>query len=113
MPVQIDLSSNRLCGVYLEHGTWGKQMGTYDDKGIRAIAHAMGVSRSLTECNLRDNGLGKEGWCTIFDALHKSPQNVIAKWDLHNEGIDTEITKSLAAYMAVSRSLSKVLPPLF
>ena len=49
MPVQIDLSSNRLCGVYLEHGTWGKQMGTYDDKGIRAIAHAMGVSRSLTE----------------------------------------------------------------
>ena len=52
MPVQIDLSSNRLCGVYLEHGTWGKQMGTYDDKGIRAIAHAMGVSRSLTQVQL-------------------------------------------------------------
>ena len=74
----------------------------------KAIAPAIRDSHSLTECNLRENNLGKEGWCTIFDALHKSPHNVIAKWDLHNEGIDTEITKSLAAYMAVSRSLTQV-----
>ena len=65
--------------------------------------------RSLTECDLRKNNLGKEGWCAIFDALRDSPQNVVAKWDLRNEGIDTEIARSLAAYMAVSRSLSQVL----
>ena len=39
--VQINLSGNTLCGV--EYGR-----GTYTAEGIKAIAHAMGVSRSLT-----------------------------------------------------------------
>ena len=74
--------------------------------GIKAITHAISVSRSLTECNLRYNKLGKEGWCAIFEALRNNPQNKITKWDLFNEGIDVEVAKSLAAYMAVSRSLT-------
>ena len=78
------------------------------------LAQAVLTSVHAPQIDLRLNKLGYgEGWCTIFDALHKSPQNVIAKWDLRDEGIDTEIAKSLAAYMAVSRSLSKVFPPSF
>lgn len=72
----------------------------------------MRVSHSLTECDLRGNRLGKEGWCTIFIALRDSPQNKIAKWVLSREwedsGVDAEIIKSLAAYMAVSHSLTAI-----
>ncbi len=100
-PPQINLADNRLCGID-EYG-----FGEYTADGIKAIADAIGVSASLTEIILRDNKLGKEGWCTIFDALRENPQNKIAKWDLSSQGIRGEIAKSLAAYMAVSASLTE------
>ena len=80
-------------------------------EGGKAIAKGIADS-SLTKCDLRQNGLGKEGWCAIFDALRDNQQNKIAKWDLAGQDINTEIVKSLTAYMAVSRSLSKVFPPI-
>ena len=57
--------------------------------------------------NLRGNKLGDEGWCAIFDALRDSPHNKIAKWDLHGEGVGLTVVKTLAAYMAVSASLTE------
>ena len=75
-------------------------------EGAKVVAEMAAVSRSLTECDLRRNNLGKEGWCAIFDALRDSPQNKIAKWDLTGQGITAEIFKSLTAYMAVSHSLT-------
>ena len=60
------------------------------------------------QVDLRGNKLGEEGWCAIFDALRDSPQNKIAKWDLERQGINPTIAKSLAAYMAVSASLTEV-----
>jgi len=72
------------------------------------LAPAIRDSHSLTECDLRDNNLGKEGWCAIFDALRDNPQDKITKWDLSGESIDAEIAKSLAAYMAVSGSLTSI-----
>ena len=88
---QVDLSRNRLCGIWME-GEWNESMqryitakkGSYNAEGIKSIADAL-VRASLTECNLRDNDLGKEGWCTIFDVLCDNPQNKIAKWDLSRE----------------------------
>ena len=81
-------------------------------EGPTAIADAIRVSRSLSGSDLRHNYLGKEGWCAVFDALRDSPQNTIAKWDLSREWVDSridmEIVKSLAAYIAVSRSLSSI-----
>ena len=48
--LQINLSNNRLCGVWLEYGNYGsKQMGTYTAEGIIAIAEALKVTASLTE----------------------------------------------------------------
>ena len=69
----------------------------------------MCVNASLTECDLRDNQLGEEGWCAVFDALRDNRQNKIAKWNLDDQGINPAIATSLAAYMAVSASLTQVL----
>ena len=65
------------------------------------------------QVNLCGTKLGDEGWCAIFDALRDNPQNKIAKWDLSGpnytgEGINRTILKSLAAYMALSASLTEV-----
>ena len=60
------------------------------------------------QVNLRDNKLGDEGWCAIFDALRDSPKNKIAKWDLSRQGINPTIATSLAAYAAVSTSLTAI-----
>jgi hypothetical protein len=76
--------------------------------GAKAVADYVSVSASLTECNLRGNDLDEEGWCLIFDALRDNPQNKIAKWDLTSESINSVIAKSLAAYVAVSASLTSV-----
>ena len=60
------------------------------------------------QVRLRYNKLGDEGWCAIFDALHDNPQNKIKEWDLAGQGINDTIVKSLAAYMAVSGSLTSL-----
>ena len=60
------------------------------------------------QVHLSGNGLRDEGWCAIFDALRDSPQNKIAKWNLYDEGVVPTVAKSLAAYMAVSASLTEV-----
>ena len=101
-------------------------LGPEDGKGL---AGGMLVNASLTEArclrcaplklppsqshlsaqvDLRGNNFGEVGWCTIFDTLRDSPQNKIAKWHLHDQGINPTIVKSLAAYMAVSASLTSV-----
>ena len=77
-------------------------------EGAKYIADALRVNASLTECNLRKNKLGDEGWCAVFDALRDNPQNKIATWDLERQRINPTIAKSLAAYMAVSASLTNL-----
>ena len=77
-------------------------------EGPKSIADAIRVSHSLTECNLRENELHKEGWCAIFDALRDNPQSKIATWNLRDQGINAIIAKSLAAYVAVSGSLTQL-----
>ena len=101
--LQLDLASNELCGLNWE----GK--GTYTAEGIKALADAVAVNASLTSLDLRGNRLGDEGWCAVFDALRDHPQNKIKEWELSSQGINATIAKSLAAYVAVSASLTQVL----
>ena len=49
--MQLDLSSNQLCGV--NH----RGEGTYTAEGITAIAEALKVTGSLTALNVRGNSL--------------------------------------------------------
>ena len=128
--MQLDLSGNQLCGInafgrgtYTAEGItaiaealkvtgsltslnlWNNKIG---DEGAAAIAKGLSNNGSLTEINLKNNSLGQEGWCVIFDALRDSPQSKISKWDLCNQGINPSIAKSLAAYVAVTGSLTKL-----
>ena len=72
------------------------------------IASDLSVSASLTECNLRNNSLGVEGWTIIFNALRDSPTSKITTWDLSYEHLGPEIAKPLAEYISVSASLTEV-----
>ena len=75
-------------------------------EGAKALAEGVAVSTSLTSLNLKYNDLGDEGWCAVFDTLRDNPQNKIKEWDLARQGINPKIAKSLAAYVAVSPSLT-------
>ena len=44
--MQLDLSSNQLCGII---DTWKGRQGTYTAEGITAIAEALKVTGSLTK----------------------------------------------------------------
>ena len=78
-------------------------------EGAKHIAKAISFSTSLTECDLCGFPLGEVGWCAIFDALLRSPQNKISNWNLLSQDINATIAKSVGAYMAVSASLTQVL----
>ena len=99
----MDLSSNRLRGIN------ALNRGTHTSEVIQAIADALRVNVSLTECDLCYIQLGERGWCTVFDALRDNPQNRVSKWTLSGQNINPTITKSLSAYVAVSPSLTEVL----
>ena len=49
---QLNLSNNRLCGVW---DKYGKQKGNYNAEGINAIADALRVNGSLTSLDLSSN----------------------------------------------------------
>ena len=96
------MEGSQLCGLD-EHG-----QGTYTAVGIKAIASAIAVSPSLTECDLRNNDLGDVGWCAVFEALLRFPRNKISNWELDNQGISSTIAMSLGNYMANSASLTSI-----
>ena len=76
--------------------------------GITALASAIAVCASLTECELRGNSLGVEGWTIIFNALRDSPTSKIAMWDISNEHLGPKIAKPLADYISVTTSITSV-----
>ena len=85
------------------------QTGTYTAEGIIALTDALRVSASVTECKLRGNELGVEGWTIIFNTLRDSPTSKIATWDLYGEKLGPEIAKPLAEYISVTTSVTKIL----
>ena len=90
-----------------------EELSLYDNgigpDGAKAIAALCTVCASLTECNLRMNSLGVEGWTIIFNALRDSPTSKITTCDLSYEHLGPEIAKPLAEYISVTASLTKIL----
>ena len=76
--------------------------------GAKELAEYISVSASLTECNLRGNRLGVEGWTIIFNALRDSPTSNIATWNLAGEELGPRITKPLADYISATASVTSV-----
>ena len=60
---------------------------------------------SLTECDLRANGVGAEGWTAIFETLRDSTANRIHTWSLSGQ-VGIKECQSLSEYMAASESLT-------
>ena len=87
--MQVDLSDNYL----------GPQ-------GAKAIASGIRDNGSMTECVLRQNHLGVEGWGTIFNTLRDCSSSKITTWNLSNEGLGPEIAKPLAEYLSVASSVT-------
>ena len=79
-----------------------------DAEGAKAIAEGLFGNASLTECNLRGNDLGDEGWKIIFNALRDSPTSRITTWDLSYERLGPEIAKPLAEYISVTTSMTRL-----
>ena len=50
MLTSLDISGNRLCGVWEEEDFYGRRekKGTYDSSGVTAIAEALKVNQTLT-----------------------------------------------------------------
>ena len=75
------------------------------------MAPAIAVSASVTECKLRGNELGVEGWTIIFNTLRDSPTSKIDTWNLYGEKLGPEIAKPLAEYISVTTSVTSVWTP--
>ena len=76
--------------------------------GAAVLAPAIAVCASLTECNLRGNRLGVEGWTIIFNALRDSPTSKIATWNFAGEELGPRITKPLADYISATASMTRL-----
>jgi len=85
LPLQLNLSNTRLCGVWFYCGV---STGSYNAEGITAIADALRVNGALTSINLsRGNQLGDEGWGAIFAAICGNKDSKIMSMDVSHENI--------------------------
>ena len=83
----------------------GLQRNNIGPKGAKAVAAMAAVVASVTECNLRHNKLGVEGWTIVFNALRDrtdSPMSKITTWDLSGDQLGPGIAKPLADYISVT-----------
>jgi hypothetical protein len=103
----LNLSNNRLCGVWVEYGT---QKGNYITEGINAIADALRVNGALTSLELRGNQLGDNGWGAIFAAVCGNKDSKITSLDAVSENIGPAGVKliSEAFRTCVTGALMKV-----
>ena len=104
---QLNLSNNRLCGVWVEYGT---QKGNYITEGINAIADALRVNGALTSLELRGNQLGDNGWGAIFAAVCGNKDSKITSLDASSENIGPVGVKMIAEALrtSVTGALMKV-----
>ena len=75
-------------------------------EGAKAVAAMAAVVGSITECDLRQNKLGVEGWTIIFNSLRVNPSSKITTWDLSSEYLGPEIAKPLAKYLSATGSMT-------
>ena len=63
---QLNLSGQRLCGVWTEDGN---QHGNYTAEGIKAIADALHVNGALTRVDVRHNNIAGDGAAQLAAAV--------------------------------------------
>jgi hypothetical protein len=114
--VQIKLSNNALCGVinatYLGSHKSLTPLGTYNAEGIKVIADAIGISRSLTQvCAHWTLCLLITAVITFMSVIHPSVSSACSclQVDLSGNHLFYEGGKAIANGIRVSPSLTQVL----
>ena len=105
--MQVNLSSNRLCGIWDDYDGRGEK-GTYNAEGIKAIADALCATASLTKILVGGNQLGDEGTTILCDALRESTISKVEELDLRANQISPDGATAVAALCAVRSSLTRV-----
>ncbi len=103
---QLNLSNNRLCGVWVD--VYGKQKGNYSLKGIHAIADALRVNGGLTALDLSLNELKDEGVSAVCEAIQSNKETKLASLDMGLNSIGSVGAKSVAAMVAVTGGLTSL-----
>ena len=75
MPLQLNLSNTRLCGVWFYCGV---STGTYNAEGITAIADALRVNGALTALDLSNNNLKDEGVSAVCKAIQSNKETKLS-----------------------------------
>ena len=115
--VQINLSNTALCGVinnatYLGGHKSLTPLGTYNADGIKVIADAIGISRSLTQaCAHWTLCLLITAVITFMSVIHPSASSACSclQVDLSGNHLFSEGGKAIANGIRVSPSLTQVL----
>jgi NLR family CARD domain-containing protein 3 len=98
----LDLSGNQLCGL----DDFGD--GTYTAEVITAIADALRVNGGLTALDLSSNRLKDEGVSAVCEAIQSNKETKLASLNFKDNGIGPVGSKSVAAMVAVTGSLTKI-----
>ena len=88
---KLDISSNQICGVYLEDGTFGDEKGAYDTSGLEALAKAIG---NLKELNIASNLIKAEGAKILAPAIQDN--GALVSLNLANNKLGVEGAQHLA-----------------
>ena len=112
--LQLDLSSNQLCGLYYDHN--GDLQGTYTAKGITAIANALKVTASLESLNLFSNMLDVESAGMLLKVKAEKPTlrtlcgltHEETQLNLSYKGLGAGDAKLLAPEISIMASLTSV-----
>ena len=102
---QLNLSNNRLCGVWVEYGT---QKGEYNAEGINAIADALRVYGGLTALDLSCNLSKDEGVSAVCEAIQSNKETKLASLNFSWNGIGQVGAKSVATMVAATGALTKI-----
>ena len=84
---------------------------SYNDirpEGAKSLADALKVNASLTSLVIHANKLGDEGIDAMATALKESSTSKLASLGVRFNGIGSKGAESLAAYLAVSASMTKM-----
>jgi len=109
----LNLSGNRLCGLWFEYDKYGDEIvrGTYNAEGITAVADALRVHGALTMLSLARNKLEKEGTKAICEALeqNKTLKELDISGDINRSNIGGSAgAKHVAKMLRVNSTLTEI-----
>ena len=93
---------------FISHPQLNLEANRIGSEGAKSLADALKVNASLTSLVIHSNKLGDEGIDAMATALKESSTSKLASLGVRFNGIGSKGAESLAAYLAVSASMTKM-----